>query len=1041
MKPEGRSLQLLGSTRSQAKMWEYNIPEDSHINLTDDPVKLFTLSIALLGDLAASINRGNIDDKVMSELEKNLLFSAQFFDSYSQSRLNQSLDSYSYLTGSAAYYLCDLPGSSSVLLRNIEIEKLDLDAAKLEILLCAALKFDFIIEVELYKTVYSNLIEVILEASNSFFSKGEGEEKLIGLLNDLHRVIYRIGTPRELLIGDIAIAVLKKRIQNSTWKLLPRYSGIDIKEWAPVIQKENFIKELWPGQRLLGEKNIFFGASGVVQMPTSAGKTKSIEIILRSGFISQRFNLAVVIAPFRALCHEIREDLAAAFIEDDVIVNEFSDVPQADFDINYILNHQSQILVSTPEKLVYVLRQNPELASDIGLLVFDEGHQFDSGSRGVTYELLLTSLLDMVSDRTQKILISAVINNANSIGEWMNGEKQANVVEGINLTPTYKALGFVKYKGDYGQTLEKGQIQYVDFKNINNNEFFVPRVIEPIQLKRKKGESLTNFKFFPNTNNGQTIALYLGFKLIPNGSVAIFCGVKGSVSVMCRYILDIYDRLESLITPNNYSNNEEVQRLYNLHVKNLGDNSTYSQCARLGVFTHHAAIPEGLRLAIEHGMRENLIKFVICTSTLAQGVNLPIRYLIVTSIYQAGERLKVRDFQNLIGRAGRAGMYTEGTVIFSDPEILDEKNNWRGDYQWRYIQDLVNPKNLEDSLSNLSHILSPFVIYDTNLQQKFYDVAFLYHKVFPDIDKYIESLYQSMLKAIPSQYDFYIMKVYFLNYQTILGELEGFLLANWEINGNKLTVESTKKLAMGTLAYHQANEEDQKRLINIFISLYQHISSEVVDEQKKVFSRTLLSIRETKEIQKWVKDNYDEMFNCEDASCFVDTFWPLFLSHIKNSDFQKFRNKDILKQILHDWVMGKPFSELLDITKSQNCKIGNRRVTIEYIVSICQQGFAYDGSLLIGAVSQFIQDHILLKKIQIFQKQIKYGLPMTVMITLYELGMSDRVIAQDLCNELKIISPFKNGVLDQLKKSEKQAGLVLNKYPDYFHKKLMELID
>lgn len=1037
MKPEGRSLQLLGSTRSQAKMWEYNIPEDSHINLADNPVKLFTLSIALLGDLAASINRGNIDHGVVRELEENLLFSAHFFDSYSQSRLNQSLDSYSYLMGAAAYYLCNLPGSSSVLLKNLEIEELDLDAAELEILLCAVLKLDFILEVDLYKTVYSNLIEVILEASNSFFSKGEGEERLIGLLDDLHRNIYEIGTPRELLIGDVAIAVLKKRIQNSTWKLLPRYSGINIKEWAPFIQKENFIKELWPGQRLLGEQGVFLGDSGVVQMPTSAGKTKSIEIILRSGFISQRFNLAVVIAPFRALCHEIREDLAAAFTEDDVIVNEFSDIPQADFDINYILNHQSQILVSTPEKLVYVLRQNPELASRIGLLIFDEGHQFDSGSRGITYELLLTSLLDMVSYHTQKILISAVINNAESIGEWMNGEKQANVVEGINLTPTYKALGFVKYKGDYGQTLEKGQIQYVDFKNINNNEFFVPRVIEPIQLKRKKGESLTNFKFFPNTNNGQAIALYLGFKLIPNGSVAIFCGVKGSVSVMCRYILDIYDRLESLITPNNYSNNEEVQRLYNLHVKNLGDNSTYSQCARLGIFTHHAAIPEGLRLAIEHGMRENLIKFVICTSTLAQGVNLPIRYLIVTSIYQAGERLKVRDFQNLIGRAGRSGMYTEGTVIFSDPEIFDEKNGeWRERKRWNAIKNLVNPQNLEDSLSNLLYLIEPLIINENGGSTEITDVAFLYRIVFPDIDTYLNGLSRKSF----SNRILISMKAQFLSYQVILRELEGFLLANWEINGDKLTEEGVIKLAMGTLAYHQANQEDRKRLINIFVSLYQYINSEVVDEQKKVFSRTLLSIRETKEIQKWVEDNYEEMLSCQDLSCFIDVFWPLFLFHINNSDFQKFNNKDILKEIFYDWMMGNSFAELLDIAKSQNCKIGSRKVTIEYLVSICQQGFAYDGSLLIGAVSQLIQDPILLKKVQLFQKQIKYGLPRSEMITLYELGMADRVIAQDLCNELNIVSPFKNGVLDQLRKSKQQAALVLDQYPDYFHKKLVELL-
>lgn len=53
---------------------------------------------------------------------------------------------------------------------------------------------------------------------------------------------------------------------------------------------------------------------------------------------------------------------------------------------------QKQIVVLTPEKLLYVLRHSSELVDEIGLVIYDEGHQFDSGQRGVTYELLLTSI-------------------------------------------------------------------------------------------------------------------------------------------------------------------------------------------------------------------------------------------------------------------------------------------------------------------------------------------------------------------------------------------------------------------------------------------------------------------------------------------------------------------------------------------------------------------------------------------------------------------------------------------------------------------------
>ena len=86
-------------------------------------------------------------------------------------------------------------------------------------------------------------------------------------------------------------------------------------------------------------------------------------------------------------------------------------------------------------------------------------------------------------------------------------------------------------------------------------------------------------------------------------------------------------------------------------------------------------------------MKEGLAKFVICTSTLAQGVNFPLKYLIVTSTRQGGEKILVRDFHNLMGRAGRAGMHTEGSVIFSTPTVFDQRNTYG--HRWRWQEAMV----------------------------------------------------------------------------------------------------------------------------------------------------------------------------------------------------------------------------------------------------------------------------------------------------------------------------------------------------------------
>ena len=70
------------------------------------------------------------------------------------------------------------------------------------------------------------------------------------------------------------------------------------------------------------------------------------------------------------------------------------------------------MIVVTPEKLLYMLRRAPELAERIGLIVYDEGHQFEGFARGPTYELLLSSLRMTLKNDAQVVLISAVIGNA-----------------------------------------------------------------------------------------------------------------------------------------------------------------------------------------------------------------------------------------------------------------------------------------------------------------------------------------------------------------------------------------------------------------------------------------------------------------------------------------------------------------------------------------------------------------------------------------------------------------------------------------------------
>ena len=1039
MKPEQKSKLLLGVTRTKAKMLEYGVPEEHHITLTQDPAKLFTISIGLLGDIAAAINRDEPDPDALSELRNNLLFSARFFDSYLQSQLNQTLDPYLVLLGSASYYLCDLPGSASVLAKRINGDYLDLDGDGLEDLLLWLLQADLGTYFDGVGGPFGEFIDGISKWNLQFFEDGTGDDILLDLGTTLRRAVYEFGTPRQLLFGDVIAAVLRKKLDNSAWKALPSYSGLPRDKWLHALQKDSLIKELWPAQHLLGKAEVLKGKSAIVQMPTSAGKTKATELILRSAFLADRVSLAIIIAPFRALCHEIKNSLVEAFHNESIKVDELSDALQTDFEIAELLRHQ-QILVITPEKLLYVLRHAPELAAHVGLLVFDEGHQFDNGTRGITYELLLTSLRSMIAEGTQKVLISAVISNAEAVGEWLNGEP--NIVEGTTLSPTFRSVGFASW-------LDRlGRIEYVDSLDAEQSEFFVPRVIERFSLKRKARERRE--RFFPEKTDGQAIALYLGLKLVPNGSIAVFCGRKSTAVSVCEKAVDIIKRGTSLVLPSEFSNPQEVERLTHLHEKNLGADAPASQSAAYGIFSHHGNTPHGIRLAVEYAMRKDLVRFIVCTSTLAQGVNLPIRYLIVTGVYQGMERIKVRDFHNLIGRAGRAGMHTEGSILFADPGIYDKRKARNNKWRWEQVKGLLEPRNSEPCISNLRSIFEPIKSddkkYITTMEALEFAKAYI-----SDPDEV-----GRLAAGIGAQHGDKGFSEGGVERQVawrigLICAVESFLLSHWDETEDGFSVADAIRLAEGTFAFFLADDQEKEYIRELFQLLAENISAKITEpSRRKIHGRTLYGVRDAQAIEGWVQLNAATLLSIVDETEALDLVWPLLTRHINAGVFTKFDKPEVLKEIAHGWIRGKPFSDLLKIIRERKAKMiwgtKRREFKIDHVVDVCEGTLAYDGSLLIGALCEFIetleQDGTgdLINRLQLFQKRLKYGLPTETTIALYELGFSDRVISQDLAESVNLSAMQKKDLVKVLKQDRDGAGAIVEKYPWYFQERMNKLL-
>lgn len=1019
MKPEKKSQRVLKYTQSIAKMIEFNVPKSERsIVIPNNPEELFTLVIGLLGDFCDEVITTFLDKNEVIHETENIRFCANFFDAYKNTERISELNNYYLLVGAAAYYLCDLPGSTNVLLKNIVYNDLDLTASFTENYLYWLLSGTYKKLFDYTKSRYSDELTYLQNFFYNFTNNGSSPELIIEKCLLLRDKIYKIGTPREVFFADLIFAISIKKIETSCWTNLEGFTDIDINAWSPIIREENFIKELWPAQMLLGNENVFKGQSAVIQMPTSAGKTKSTELIIRSAFLSKRTSIAVVVVPFKALCHEIKADYLYAFSKDKMIkIDEISDVFETD-EISVINDESNKhILIFTPEKLYYLLSNNNSFLSSIGLIIFDEAHQFDSGERGVTYELLITELNRYLPTDCQKIMISAVIHNADEISKWFS--ESSNVIKGNKILPTQRNIGYVNF--DYGN----GQINFIDLRKPDSIDYFVPKILPIIEMPKLPREKVP--RYFPNRNDSKSIALALGINLSKIESTVIFCGTKTSVKSILTIATDYIKRMQPTVLTK--GNETEINKLAYLIKSNFGNDCDLYKCAKFGIFAHHADISHGIKMSIEYAMHESLISFIICTSTLAQGVNLPIKYLLVMSTQQGQEKIKVRDFNNLIGRVGRSGMLTEGSIIFTNPntDVLED------------IKRFFDPNNEENCISNLLSIVEPIrnsIGGELSFQEGVKSILGLYY--FSNEQK--KSLPERLHNKFPNFSISDITKQ--LNYKfSLIEKVENFLM----LFGNDLSSDNIKDLAEETLAYFLGTEEEKKEVLTLFEIIGQKLQEEIEDKEKlPIYAKALRGFNQTLLLQEQVKSLKESLLAAQNINDFIVCIWPIILENINNSYFNYYPDKDKLKTAVLAWVLGKNYEEIFSILEGNRIN-GRDNIDLESCVNIFENGFGYNGSVLLNSITEILSIDSPLSEdsidtLLLFQKQIKYGLPSPESIWLYELGFCDRVIAQELANVLPLCGDKYTLQFELIKKIDVIKSL-LEKYPCYYSKVLERLVN
>ncbi|XP_074202561.1 helicase POLQ-like isoform X2 [Camelus bactrianus] len=372
----------------------------------------------------------------------------------------------------------------------------------------------------------------------------------------------------------------------------------------------------------------------IYSLPTSGGKTLVAEILMLQELLCRRKDVLMIL-PYVAIVQEKVSGLSSFGIELGFFVEEYAGSKGKFPPIKR--REKKSLYIATIEKghsLVNSLIETGRI-SNLGLVVVDELHMIGEGSRGAILEMTLAKIL-YTSKTTQIIGMSATLNNVEDLQEFLQAEYYTSEFRPVELKEYLKindAIYEVDSKAENGMTFSR----------------------------------LLNYKYsdtLKKMDPDHLVALVT--EVIPNYSCLVFCPTKKNCENVAEMICKILSK--------EYLKHREKEK-HEL-IKSLKNSSSGSLCPVLkhtipfGVAYHHSGLTSDERKLLEEAYSTGVLCLFTCTSTLAAGVNLPARRVILRAPYVAKEFLKRNQYKQMIGRAGRAGIDSSGESIL----ILQEKD-------------------------------------------------------------------------------------------------------------------------------------------------------------------------------------------------------------------------------------------------------------------------------------------------------------------------------------------------------------------------------
>lgn len=429
-----------------------------------------------------------------------------------------------------------------------------------------------------------------------------------------------------------------------------RFDELPLDEGIKRVLRTQGYDTLYPPQER-AIPSVLAGRNLVLAVPTASGKSLVAYIAILKSVLSD--GKAIYIVPLRALASEKFEDLRK-FEELGIRVG----LSVGDYDIDDPMLERFDVIVATSEKIDSLLRHRTSWLGRVSVVVADEIHLINDPDRGPTLEVTLTKFR-MANARAQIIALSATINNSEELAEWLDAD---------NIKSDWRPVPLKE-----GVYLD-GEIRFSD-------------------NSRRRVRDL-----------GDPIVSLVDDCLSGDGQVLIFVNTRRASeslanslrSVTRKYIKPERDLREA----------SKAISLDDEEPTTIG--KKLSECIKSGTAFHNAGLSNEQRKRVEDLFRAGKIKVIVATPTLAAGINLPARMVIIREatrfdVDYGHSAIPVLEIKQMCGRAGRPKYDDYGEAVF-----IAKDEEGRSFLLENYL--LADPENVYSKLGTepalRSHVLA-----------------------------------------------------------------------------------------------------------------------------------------------------------------------------------------------------------------------------------------------------------------------------------------------------------------------------------------------